>query len=343
MRHVCACLLLTVLAHPAGGTELIYQSAREVPVVRQVDVIVTGGTLGAVAAATQAAREGVKVLLVGARPYLGEEINATMRLWLEEGERPQGELTKRVFCGQQTTTPMRVKQVLEAALLEAGADFLLCCYPTDLLVDGSGAPAGIVMANRAGRQAVIGKVIIDATERAVVARLAGAKRRPWVSGPQSCRRIVLGGKPGRSAIPAREMPAGIAVEGEELFYYEYTLDLDLDDGSFGALAQAEHRARDVTYREGQFRSAERLSFVPPDSIIGESAPAGSRADVQATHASPLQQFTPLCARRLRRHPARPGPSVSAPGQFREDRTYGRRGGRPAGKAVEYPGQHHGKD
>ena len=86
MRCVRACLLLTVFVHPAFGAESVHQSSRQIPIVRKVDIVVVGGTLGAVAAATEAAKEGVRVLLVGSRPYLGEDICATMRLWLDEGK-----------------------------------------------------------------------------------------------------------------------------------------------------------------------------------------------------------------------------------------------------------------
>jgi len=278
MRHVRACLLLTLFVYPAFGAEYVHQSSRRIPVVRKVDLVVVGSTVGAVAAATEAAKEGVRVLLVGSRPYLGEDICATMRLWLDEGETRNGELTSRIFSGKQTTSPIHVKQTLEAALLEARADFLLCCYPTDILVDEGGDPAGIVIANRAGRQAVVGKVIIDATDRAVVARLAGAKQRPWGSGKQRCKRVVLGGKFTRAAVPVRQIPAGVRAKGQELFYYEYSLDLDLGDGSLPALAEAEQQARDITYRDGQLRSAERLFFVPTDSIIGETTPDRRQSD-----------------------------------------------------------------
>jgi NADPH-dependent 2,4-dienoyl-CoA reductase/sulfur reductase-like enzyme len=328
MRWVCACLLLTPFVSPAGGAEFVPQSARQVPVVRQVDLVVVGGTVGAVAAATEAARAGVKVLLVGARPYLGEDLSATMRLGLEETETPQGELTRQIFSEQQPTTPLRVKQALEAALLKAGADFLLCCYPTDILVDDTGEPAGLVMANRAGRQAVLGKVIIDATTHAVVAGLAGAQRRPWVSDPRAGSRIVLGGKANHQAVPAREIPAGITAQGRELFYYEYTLDLDLADGSFGALAEAEHRARDVTYREGQLRAAEQLSFVPPDSIVGEPPTAGEHAGDPLS----IRHFTPQgCSRLYVLSAWADIPRDQVPASLRPDRF--ERIGRRVGKAA----------
>lgn len=287
MRFIRVCLLFTLFVHPVFGAEFVHQSLRQIPVVRKVDLIVVGGTLGAVAAANEAAEEGVRVLLIGSRPYIGEDICATMRLWLDEGETLHGKLTRQIFSDKHITTPIHVKKTLEAALLDGGVGFLLCCYPTDILVDDGGDPAGIVIANRAGRQAVIGKIIIDATDRAVVAGLAGAKRRPWVSGNNRCTRVVLGGKTVRGLLPTREIPAGIRAEGRELFYYEYTLDLNFGDGSFAVLAEAEQKARDVTYRDGQFRSAEKLFFIPSDSIIGEKVSSGTRA----VNLPSIQHFT----------------------------------------------------
>jgi len=294
MRWIRSCLLFTLFVHPTAGVEYVYQSSRQIPVVREVDLVVVGSTLGAVAAATEAAKEDVKVLLLGSRSYLGEDLCATMRLWLNEGETLQGELTRQIFSDRPITTPIHVKQTLEAVLLDAGVDFLLGCYPTDILVDDNSDPAGIVMANRGGRQAVISKIIIDATDRAVVAGLAGAKRRPWTSGNRRCHRVVLGGRVTRGVFPVREIAAEIKAEGRELSYYEYALDLNLGDGSFAALAEAEQKARDVTYRDGQFRSTEKLFFVSPDSIIGEKTPAGWRA----VNLPSIQHFTPEGCSRL---------------------------------------------
>lgn len=285
MRFIRVCLLFTLFVHPVFGAKFVHQSSRQIPVVRKVDLIVMGGTLGAVAAATEAAEEGVNVLLVGSRPYIGEDICATMRLWLNEGETLHGKLTKQIFSDKHITTPINVKKTLEAALLDAGVGFLLCCYPTDILVEDDGHLAGIVIANRAGRQAVVGKVIIDATDRAIVAKLAGVKRRPWLSGNKRCTRVVLGGKTVRGLLPTREIPAGIKTEDPNLFYYEYTLDLNLGDGNFAAISEAEQKTRDVTYRDGQLRSAEKLFFIPPDSIIGEKV----SSEMQVVPS--LQHFT----------------------------------------------------
>jgi hypothetical protein len=255
--------LLPVALGAAAGS--VPQSEREIPVVRQADVLVVGGTLGAVAAAVEAAEGGARVFLAAPRPYLGEDQSATLRLWRDEP--PRGELTEKVFAGRSVTTPMRVKQTLEAALVSSGVDFLLSCYPTDVLVDAGGGFAGVVLANRAGRQAVVAKVLIDATDRAVVAKMAGAKHRPWRGGTHACRRVVMGGNEGRQEA-SQEILSGVKLGGKEVFYYEYVLDLDLGDGSFPAIAAAEQHARDLTYREGQVRASERITFLPPDGIIG---------------------------------------------------------------------------
>ncbi len=90
--------------------------------------------------------------------------------------------------------PMHVKSVLDSALLAAGVDFLYSSYVTDILRDSNGRPCGVVMVNRAGRQAILAKTIIDATDRARVARLAGAAFRPFPGGTQTLKRVVIGGE-----------------------------------------------------------------------------------------------------------------------------------------------------
>ena len=93
-------------------------------------------------------------------------------------------------------TPMQVKRTLDNTLLDAGVKFLYGCYATDVLTDAAGRIAGIVMANRAGRQAVKAKVIIDATPRATVTAMAGLADAEYPPGLQKFERTTVGGKPG---------------------------------------------------------------------------------------------------------------------------------------------------
>ncbi len=251
-----ALLSLAASAAPAGA---IRQSAREIPVAHSVDVVIVGGSTAAVAGAEEAANSGASVFLAAPRPYLGEDLCATLRLRLAEGQTLGDPLAERLFQGRRETTPLVVKKVLDKILLEAEVRYLYGCYATDVLRDRGGKPAGIVMANRAGRQAVVAKVIIDATDRAWIARMAGAAARPWPDGRHRFERtLIVPGGDGRTG-------SGEAVTK--------VLGLSVPGGGFTALAAAEQAARDETYVDGQLRAAERLFYVPPDSILGRTGAA----------------------------------------------------------------------
>lgn len=430
----------------------VRESARQIPIAYEVDVVVVGGSTGAVAAATAAAQQGAKVFLAAPHPYLGEDMTATLRLWLDEGEEPRTELARRIFLqdphapeevdrprlrfqyttdrssaklhadtkppslltdGQwgnavkqsvqydgdvtitadlgkptqvdsvrviayvrksssqpeqnfavakillsisndgQTWTeagvlqppplsgdgadapstftgrigqkaryvrlevkkeenagrillgevelfgppepekagqakvrhiarPMHVKKTLDDALLAAKVPFLYSCYVTDVLVDGQGRVSGIVMANRAGRQAVVARSVIDATPRALVARLAGAKFAPYPAGLHTLHRVVIGGQP----VAGENMEHRLIGEGVwDLLpnpaegtggrwpMIEYTLRLSMPDDSFASWAQAEQQARTMTYHPDQQLTADVLFETPPDPVESEAAAA----------------------------------------------------------------------
>ena len=410
----------------------VVETARAIPVCRKADVVVVGGSGGAVAAAQAAARSGAKVFLVAPRPYVGDDLAGMLRLWLEPGEKPVSPLAQAVFvqtndmvsfaykgdvpsgerhkdsgtmlndgsvndatsesveyardvtfaltlsgeteltsvevlafrrardfdvggatvsvsadgkvwgpavplaeketdsadrvrlvaavtgpakllrvavqkktgakrmllgeivvrqampAGGQVTvpTPLHVKQVLDRALLNAGVDYLTGSYVTDLLRDADGQPAGVVMANRSGRQAVIAKVIIDATERATVARLAGATFQPYPAGPQRFARVIIAGEaPVAKDVEARTLPGtydslitpphkGQTKKSVAGRAFECTLMIDMKDGSFRSFAEAEQVARDRTFVRSLLDGADSPFQVPPDPMRGEASLAG---------------------------------------------------------------------
>ena len=90
---ICLILSPTLFA----GDKMAGESARQIPIAYDVDVVVVGGTSGGVAAAVAAAEQGAKVFLAAGRPYLGEDICATYRLWLEPDEEPSDPLAKEIF------------------------------------------------------------------------------------------------------------------------------------------------------------------------------------------------------------------------------------------------------
>ncbi|HRR33376.1 MAG TPA: FAD-dependent oxidoreductase [Kiritimatiellia bacterium] len=411
----------------------VVETEREIPVWQDVDVVVVGGSCGAVAAAQAAAQAGAKVFLAAPRPYLGEDLAGCLRLWLDEGENPESPLARSIYISNEaslpftyktdapsggkhkdnggmlcdglsddvqhhtvefagdvaitadlggvqavdsveliafkragdfetgsvhmsvsadgrkwsppipltmqpagdipnkilyvaaldrsvcmvkvavkikpgakrqliseltlkakgagvaviTPTPLRVKRSLDQALLERGVSYLTGAYATDVLRDAKGNPAGIVMANRSGRQAVLARVIIDATERATVARLAGASFAPYPAGPQRFTRVVIAGAaPAADGMTVQPLPGtyeapvtmgGYKVKGERVpgRAYACTLTIPMREGSYRAFAEAEQVARDRTFVPSLLEGADTLFQIPPDPMKAAAPLAGA--------------------------------------------------------------------
>jgi len=443
-------LFFLLIAVSAGEGELpmVNESARQIPLAYRVDVLVVGGGTGAVQAAVTAAGQGAKVFLAAPYPYLGDDMTATLRLWLEEGEEPNSPLAKRLFSDQvqngpgpdpnriefayeadqlstgvhkdtspasilsdgrwgdaasqsvqydadvsviaelkkpqdikevrlmffrrtsgvggtnfdvesvtvftsddkqdwkqvavirndrtstdratltvplgttsryvkffvkkreamermllgeieiiaaapstppppttryPTPRPMHIKKTLDEVLLDAGVEFLYSCYATDVLRDASGNLCGIAMVNRAGRQAVVAKTIIDATDRGLIARLAGAKFRPYPAGTHTFKRVVIGGEvlrgenmSTRTISPPFEgpYPNRAQTSSGSFEVIEYTLQLPMKDDGYASWAAAEQQARTMTYHTEQQFTSDVLFEVPPDSMHGRQPVAG---------------------------------------------------------------------
>jgi flavin-dependent dehydrogenase len=472
------------MATAGRAATTVNEPSREIPVAYQVDVVVVGGSTGAVSAATSAARAGAKVFLAAPHPYLGDDMTATLRLWPEPGATPRSPLARQLFTdplanmfcadpnrlaldyeasvpsadrhkdtqppslltaglwgnaadgsvqynsdvritadlhsvqaitkvrmicyerlspglrrgeafktdridlstsddkrvwqplavlrssdarqrqeddlggcialeatvaakcryvsfsvhkapaagrmllgqieivgpGRHTAVqsselrpvrPLHVKQTLDEALIGAGVDFLYGCYATDVLRDASGNPCGIVMANRAGRQAVVAKTIVDATERALVARLAGVEFRPYPAGQHTFHRVVIGGEPrsgpGLDVLKVepsfRGAPRVLPTEKRRkprsatgtYPIYDYTLRLSMKDGSFASWADAEQRARQMTYQPEQQFTSDELFEIPPDPMHGRASGSGPWPGADKL---PLGAFRPARVGRL---------------------------------------------
>ncbi|MBN1853112.1 MAG: FAD-dependent oxidoreductase [Pirellulales bacterium] len=446
----------------ASAAKFVQESAREIPVAYTTDVVVVGGSTGAVAAAIAAAEEGANVFLAAPYPYLGEDMTATLRLWLEEGEQPVSPLAKKIFDDPrvpvidanrldftyqtdvpsgtihkdseppslltngiwldpitdsvqyerntniiadlgvskdirqvqlmvfrrtETTSagggfdvrrvtvsvsddkktwnqvavitndqpsdnlailtadlnalaryvqlfvempdgyhrmllgeirmigpekgpvekprtavppprPLHVKRILDDALLAAKVQYLYSCYVTDLLLDSQEKPCGLVMANRAGRQAVLAKTIIDATPRAAVARLARAKFRPFQGGMVPFQRVVIGGQPRTSdGIESRiidppfygSLPNRGGEANNTFKIIEYSLPLQMEDGSWAVYMKADQQARSLTYDPEQQYASDVLFAIPPDAMFGCQTATGPW---QGTEKLPMGAFKP---------------------------------------------------
>ncbi len=164
--------LLPAQAEPERWVEA---PARSVPVMEKVDVVIVGGSEGGMAAAWKAAKLGAKVLLLNEETFLGSEVTGKGR-YLLTGPAPAKLFSRALFADM---TPARYRAVADALLQNAGVTFVNCTRPGGVLVNEHGQLCGVVTANKAGLQAVIAKVVIDATYCGAVADAAGAARQPW--------------------------------------------------------------------------------------------------------------------------------------------------------------------
>ena len=260
---------------PASMAPYCLLPAHEVPVIADVDVLIVGGSSGAVAAASEAAKGGASVFLVAPMPYLGEDICGTMRLW-KETDQPTTPLAKRIFASDQPPVPLHVKTVLEDELLLQNIPFLYCSYCVDLLYDGAGQPAGALIANRSGCQAIRANMIVDATLDATVARAGNFIPRSS-DDKQRYEYIVVGNAEKKDAhiVESVQMPTALQVGRTNYAARHYVFEFPDAGNDYAALSAIEQQIRDITWDPDQVDSADMLFYIPTQSIKSTSSGATS--------------------------------------------------------------------
>lgn len=174
----------------------VSEPARDVPVLRSVDVAVIGGGSAGYPAAILAARNGASVLLIERNAMVGgtgpnafvteflscENLSGLMK---EVAERlgAQGGATQqfRPEYFNLAFDPDTLRLVILDLLEEAGVTILLNSWVTDAIVEEGAtgtAVRGVIVENKSGRQAVLARVTIDASGDADVAARAGVAMQP---------------------------------------------------------------------------------------------------------------------------------------------------------------------
>ena len=190
---------------------------------------------------------------------------------------------------------------MDQALLEAQVRYLTGCYVTDALRDEEGRIAGVVTANRSGRQAIRAKVVVDATRQAVVARKTATQFRRFVPGPQTVTRVVVGGilLSGHNILSCEKkgFTYDSVAKGTryQLPVYEYTLRIKMAAGGCRFLVHAENEARDMTYSQGSEMGAEVLSsravryddWATASGHVARHGESGPRVESAQGHSSPV--------------------------------------------------------
>ena len=172
---------LTLLLAASGRAQephFVAAPPRAVPVIDRVDLVVVGGNEGGMAAAWRAAKLGAKVMLLNENTFLGGE--TVTKDTFEPGAASASAFGRALFGGLTASNYFSRFPVVAADLLkESGVVFLCNTRHGGVLTDSEGRLCGVVTANKAGLQAVVAKVVIDATCAGAVADAAGATRPPW--------------------------------------------------------------------------------------------------------------------------------------------------------------------
>ena len=178
---------------------VIEERARQTPVVARPDVLVVGGGRAGIAAACAAARTGARTMLVERYGFLGGTLTAVTLggfcggygLFGDELREVVGgfyrELVERLRArdavhsvrriGKVHTVPYdpsRLRLVLDETLDAQGVDLLLHTQVVDVVRQGSVVEA-VIVANKAGRGAIVPRMVIDCSGDGDVAFLAGAE------------------------------------------------------------------------------------------------------------------------------------------------------------------------
>ena len=242
----------------------------KLPILRSGDVVIVGGSFAAVAAALEFARAGKKVTLVEQRTYLGREITATLRPWVNLGKLAGKNLVPEPITacfkkmGAKATTgdiPLKmdsVKLSLENLLMNEGVELIYASQPVGVLVE-NGTISGLIIGNKSGRQVVTGKITIDATETATVARVAGAEfeaqtpeifhfnRTLEFDGVQPLHKRSLS-VPKDMGIAGNKVSLHPGYRGEKHIYVECPMDLQDGNMDMAGLMQREIEARHCSMR-----------------------------------------------------------------------------------------------
>ncbi len=276
---------------------LCRETRRRIPLLAEADVVVVGGSSRAVAAAVAAAEKGCRVYLVCTMPYLGEDICGSHLYNMVQGEQLLTPLARRIFGTGRRPTPLEVKTALEDELIQHGVDFLYSSMPTEVLQTKDGAVAGVVIANRSGRQAIRSRAVIDATHEATVAHCIGAERTAFRSGVQEFSFTVAGNAPKEAAEILRAEPwdRPLRVKDKDIPVTQYTFGIRTEDDSFATRMDIEQRIRTALWDADQVESSDLPWYMPVRTVLCE-------APVSETEYASMRDI-PLDAFRVK---ARPG-------------------------------------
>jgi ribulose 1,5-bisphosphate synthetase/thiazole synthase len=172
----------------------VRESAREVPVIAEVDVLVVGSGPGGLGACLGAARAGAKTMVVERFGCLGGNITAVgvesiawyrrektvdsegIGIELEQRAKVMGATAPEVQSKSEAINADMFKVVADTIVAESGVTPLLHAVAIDTIMDGN-TIQGVIVHSKSGRGAILAKRVVDATGDADVVSYAGAPFR----------------------------------------------------------------------------------------------------------------------------------------------------------------------
>jgi hypothetical protein len=169
----------------------VTESAREVPVIADVDVLVVGSGPGGLAAALAAARTGVSTMLVERFGCLGGNITVVgvesiawyrrektvdcegIGIELEQRAKAMGATNPEPQSASEAINADMFKVVADRLVEEAGVVPLLHAVAIDVIQEGD-ALRGVIVHSKSGRGAILARRVVDASGDADLAHYAGA-------------------------------------------------------------------------------------------------------------------------------------------------------------------------
>jgi hypothetical protein len=171
-------------------TRKILEPSREIPVIAEPEVVVVGGGPAGYVAAIAAARNGANTLLVERYGYLGGLATGCYVIYIDLMANktqqvifgiPQEVIDRSIMLGGVTWRKNNLNPSIDAEvhkyaasemIEEAGAKILYHTWAANTVIEGNDVQ-GIIVESKAGRQAILAKVIIDATGDGDIAAAAG--------------------------------------------------------------------------------------------------------------------------------------------------------------------------
>ncbi len=229
----------------------------QVPIIKHVDLVIVGGSSAAIDTAVQLKNKGYSVFLLTPYTYLGEDLCAGLNLHdtppaLGLGDHPR---------------PAAIKRLLEQKMLDANIDFLFQSNPIRLVHGKHQELAGLLIGNRSGFQIIAAKAILDASERCLIAGMAGLPRKPFRPGKRSVQRILMGEfmspRQGLQIIP---LPCHYQYDDKSYQLFMASMEFEFPDSTAKTLSAIEVSMRKATWQPQLVAGADQCLYQLNDGI-----------------------------------------------------------------------------